>query len=49
MVSDDVKNTTRPDLKGAVGGRKQAPTGDAASKEARRQMLKQVLVDRMKK
>lgn len=51
MISNDVKNTTRSDLRGGNAGMKetakQAPTGDNFSRDFRRQMLKQLIVDRM--
>ena len=51
MVGEDVKNTTRADLRGGNAGMKQtakqAPTGDNFSRDMRRQVLKQLLVDRM--
>jgi hypothetical protein len=49
MIQNDVANTTKANLKGAAGGKKQAPTGNNFSRDMRREMLKQILVDRMAK
>jgi hypothetical protein len=53
MIGNDVKNTTRSDLRGGNAGMKQtakqAPTGENFSRDMRREMLKQLIVDRMSK
>ncbi len=46
MIGEDVKNTTLPDLKAATA--KNAAAGPFA-KDFRRQMIKQMLVDRLNK
>lgn len=47
MVGEDVKNTTLPDLKAATA--KNAATSGPFAKDFRRQMIKQMLVDRLNK
>jgi len=46
VIGNDVQNTTRPDLK---GGAKNPLKGNPMEKDFRRQMLRQILSDRMKK
>lgn len=46
MISNDVKNTTLPNLK---GGAKQDQKANPVEGDYRRQMIKQVIVDRIRK